>query len=147
MLRSAEIGIRALGMHGTISDRRGGAGGSTRQKVFRDKFGVLFVGKFLLGHKCIGVEPFQKIGSIGSHDLRLRIMDMRVDEARHNEVRAVIGEFHIRARFTADSRHSRQGAGYGRFSTRTALLFDIAIGMAVIEALRLVTKRSAHGRG
>ncbi|ENT02637.1 hypothetical protein B989_00639 [Brucella sp. 56/94] len=109
------------------------------KKVFRDEFGVLFVGKFLLGHKCIGVEPFQKIGSIGSHDLRLRIMDMRVDEARHNEVRAVIGEFHIRARFTADLGIVAKAQDTAVFD-QNRTVFDIAIGMAVIEALRLVTK-------
>ncbi len=56
---------------------------------------MLLVGEFLFSDERIGVEPLQQIGCVGSDYLRLRIMDMRIDETGQNQVRAMVGDIDV----------------------------------------------------
>src|SRR5690606_324354 len=80
-----------------------------------------------------------QIGCIGSDDLCLRIMDMRIDEAGENQVRAMVGDFYVAAclatYFSIISK--TQDAA---ILNQNGAVFDIAVCGVVIEALRLVTK-------
>ncbi len=140
MLRCTEIGVNALRMHRAIGNsRRCAVTDQFVQKALCDKFRVLLIGKFLLCHECIGVEPFEKIGGIGRNNLRLRIMDMRIDEAGQDEMWPMIGNLYVAACFSAYLgiiSEARDAAIFDKHST----IFDIAIGLTVIQTLRFVTK-------
>ena len=55
-------------------------------------FCVFPVGETLLFDKCVGVEPFEEACRIGRDHLHLREVDVRIDEARHDQVRPVIDD-------------------------------------------------------
>ncbi len=80
-------------MHGTVdAGRRGAAGQQLFEEEARLPLGMGGIGGFLLLHEGVAVEPVDQLRAIGGDDLRLRQMQMRVDEARHDQVRPVIDD-------------------------------------------------------
>lgn len=139
-MRREEIGIKDMGMKGKIRERSGGeVEDKIVKKVLRDELGVMLVGKFMIGKKCIGVEKLKKIGRIGRKEMSMRIMDMSVDEERKKEVREVIGEFKIRERLKDEIGIVEKEKDKEVLEKKRKVL-DIEIGMDVIEDLRIVKK-------
>ncbi len=48
------------------------------------------IGKALLFHEGVARQPFHELRTIGGDHLRLRQMDMGIDEARADEMRAMV---------------------------------------------------------
>jgi len=94
--RFFEIGVDRVRMAGAIGNRRGRA--MRDQGVVEmcgDPVGMRLVGKFLLGRKRVVVEPVQQLVRPGGNHLRLRKVDMRVDETGKDQMRAVIYDLHL----------------------------------------------------
>ena len=86
-------------MRRAIGDRRGGA--VARQFVeeeFGDACCVHRIAEFLFLDEGVFLEPFEELRAVGRDHLGLRIMDMRVDKAGHDEL----------ARIVVDRRSRRQ---------------------------------------
>jgi hypothetical protein len=45
-----------------------------------------------LGGKCVALEPLKKLFAIRGYDVGLRIVDMRVDEARNDQFASVVDD-------------------------------------------------------
>ena len=77
-----------------------GRGGAAARKFVEEEFGdaggVPRLGKFLLLDEGVFLQPFKELCAIGRDHLRLRIMDMRIDETRHDERIAVMLDRHSR---------------------------------------------------
>ena len=52
--------------------------------------GMRRVAKALLGRKCVALQPLEQLLAVGSDDVRLRIMDVGIDEAWSNESAAAV---------------------------------------------------------
>src|SRR3546814_19011786 len=50
------------------------------------------VHELLLGDKRIGVEPLKQVCGVGSDDLHLREMDVRIDQARQQQMGSVVDD-------------------------------------------------------
>lgn len=91
-LRLAEIGAHGIGVAGAIGHRRRRAMGN--QRVIEgggDALAVGEIGEFLLGREGVVVEPVEELVGPGGNHLRLREMQVRVNEAGHQEMRPVVG--------------------------------------------------------
>ncbi len=92
----AAHGLREVGVGGGLMD--GAIGGSRRCAVAgqfivemrRDLFGMRGFDEAAFFREGVGVQPFEQVGCVGGDHLHLRKVQMRVDEARHNEVWAVV---------------------------------------------------------
>ena len=56
------------------------------EKEFGVARGVRRIGEFLLLDEGVFLQPFQQLRAVGGDHLGLRIMDVRVDEARHDQL-------------------------------------------------------------
>ena len=65
------------------------------------------VGEFRLLREGVVVQPFEQFGAVGGDHLHLREMDMRVDEARQEQVRPVVDDL---ARLAGLRRHLAIGS-------------------------------------
>jgi len=54
---------------------------------------VLLAGELLLDHEGVFVEPFEQVFAEGGHHLRLRIVDVGIDEPRGNDCVLVMSHF------------------------------------------------------
>lgn len=101
--RLLEEGVHRLRMHGAIDHGRGGA---AAQQFAQEHAGhalrVRRVGKLLLGHEGVLVEPFEQLLAVRGHHLGLRIVDMGVDETRADDA----------VRIVRDGRAGRQTLAY-----------------------------------
>ena len=88
-----EIGLGRSGMRRAKGDT--GRGALTQQLVEEgpgDARGMGRVGEPRFGREDIAVQPFEQLLAPGGHHLRLRQVDMGIDEARKQQVRAVVAE-------------------------------------------------------
>ena len=85
-MRGGKQGVGRTRMRGAISERGGGA---VARQFIEEEFGVArgvgAVGEFLLLDEGVFLQPFEQLRAVGRDHLGLRIMDMRVDEARHDQ--------------------------------------------------------------
>src|SRR5690606_36771908 len=83
-----------------------------------------------------GVQPFEKLRTVGSDRLSLREVQMRVDKARQNEVRPMIGHLEIGASKLTDV--SMIACVHHLAATHEdGTVLEVAIGGRVVDALRL----------
>ncbi len=86
LVRGRKQSLGRAGMRRAIGQRGGGA--VSRQFV-EEEFGiarrVLRIGEFLLLDEGVFLQPFEQLGAVGRDHLGLRKMDVRVDEARHDQ--------------------------------------------------------------
>ncbi|MCY1242367.1 hypothetical protein D9M72_553250 [compost metagenome] len=80
----------------------------------------------------VGVQPFEQIGCVGRHHLHLREMQVRVDEAGHDQVRAMIDFRHT---FRSVCLHRGVSATRKDLATldQKCAVALIAIGGAVVD--------------
>ena len=86
LMRGGEQSFGRSRMSGAIGDRCGGA--VARQfveKEFGVARGMRRIGEFLLLDEGVFLQPFEQLRAVGRDHLGLRKMDMRVDEARHDQ--------------------------------------------------------------
>ena len=84
-------------MHGAEYQRSGGAvAHQFVEKEAGDLRGVLRVGKKTLGRKRVIVEPIEQLRGIGRDHVGLWIVDVRVDETRHQQMARVVHDLHVR---------------------------------------------------
>jgi hypothetical protein len=64
-------------------------GGAVSRQLVEEEFGVVRGvfgnAEFLLLDESVFLQPFEELGAIGGNHLGLRIVDMRVDESRHDQ--------------------------------------------------------------
>src|SRR5271166_423666 len=85
-MRRREKRVDRLRMNRAIDHRRSRA--ATEQfveKEVRDPRAMRGIAEFLLLDERVIVQPVEQLRAIGADDLRLRIVDMRIDESRHDE--------------------------------------------------------------
>ena len=75
-------------------------GGAVARQFVEEKFGVARgvrrIGEFLLLDEGVFLQPFEQLRAVGGDHLGLRIMDMRIDEARHDQRVGVMLDRHVR---------------------------------------------------
>ncbi len=90
-LRFLEERIDRLLMNGGIDGGRGGAVAQQRiQEQGSDPARMIRVRKSALGRKGVVVQPIQQLPPIGGDDVDLRVMHVGVDEARHDQLAAMV---------------------------------------------------------
>ena len=73
-------------MHSAIDHRGRGAGAKQFvEKELGPACAMRGIGEFLLLDKSIVLQPVEELRPVGADDLGLRIVDVRVDEAGHDE--------------------------------------------------------------
>ena len=83
--------IDGLRMHSAIDHRGRGAGAKQFvEKELGDARAMRGIGEFLLLDERIVMEPVEQLRAVGADHLGLRIMDVRVDEAGHDEAAGMI---------------------------------------------------------
>jgi hypothetical protein len=60
------------------------------------------VGEALFFDEGVGVEPFEQVGGVAGGHLHLREVNMRVDEAGHQQMRPMINDLDVRWRLRGD---------------------------------------------
>ena len=89
--RLREEGLRRGAVHRAVGD---GGGGAVAEELVEeapgDAGGVLGVGELRLGGEGVGVQPVEQLRAPGADHLHLRHVDVGVDEARHQKMRAVV---------------------------------------------------------
>src|SRR5215472_2173877 len=85
-VRGRKQSLRGAAVRAAISDRRGGA---VACHFVEEEFGIARgmrrIGEFLLLDEGVFLQPFEQLRAVGCDHLGLRIMDVRVDEARHDQ--------------------------------------------------------------
>ena len=71
---------------------------------------VLGVGEAPLDREGVALEPFEELLAVRCDDVGLRIVDVRVDEARHDQLAGIVGELHA-LRQPGQQRVRRAGGG------------------------------------
>ncbi len=96
-----EEGVDRLLVHGRID--RGGGGAVAQQRVEEqpgDLAPMLRIGEGALRREGVVVEPVEQLPAVGGDDVDLRVMHMGVDEARQDQLAAVVVQRVLRgARF------------------------------------------------
>jgi hypothetical protein len=150
---AAALGLREIGVDRDGMDRAEGErrrrpiAGKLVEEEYRLLGRVGWIGEALLLDKSIFLEPFEQLRPIGSDDLCLREMDVRIDESRQDERIGVV----------IDWRAGRQGREQrGRLADRCdaavphhhEAVDEIAIARLVPRPLRRRKKgehAAAHG--
>jgi hypothetical protein len=107
----AHVALHRLGEEGVGGGLVDRAIGNSRGRAVTDQLVVemggdaLCMGAFdetaFLG-EGVGVEPLQQVGSIGGDDLHLREMQMSIDEAGHDQMRAMVDFRRVGGRLSFD---------------------------------------------
>ena len=106
-----EEGVDRLLVHGRIDRRRGGAVPQQRvEEQLGDAPPMLRIGEGALRREGVVVEPVEQLPAIGGDHVDLRIMHMGIDEARQDQLAAVIVQRVLRgARFQDVRRGPNRG--------------------------------------
>ena len=83
----------------------------------------------------IGIQPFQQVGGIGADHLHLREMQMRIDEAGQQEMRAMVDLDRIGLRLRPHRIVCAAGEDFSVLDQQGAV-FLISIAGVVVEAFR-----------
>ncbi len=87
----AEKGVHRFWPHRAIDRRcRCALTNEFVEKETRDDVGMLRVRELLLFHKRVFLQPVEQLRAVGADHARLRIVNMRVDEAGQNQLAGVI---------------------------------------------------------
>jgi hypothetical protein len=88
-----EEGFGRLAMHRAIDrSRRRPVRQQLVEQEARQHLGLALMRQLLLLDEGVLVEPLHQLGAIGRDHLRLRHVQMRIDEARHDQIRAVVDD-------------------------------------------------------
>src|SRR6476620_2283193 len=123
-------------MRAAIGNRRGGA---VARQFVEEKVGIAGsmrrIAKFLLLDEGVFLEPFEQLRAVGGDHLGLRIMDVRVDEARQDQeiVKMLAGKSGRKLRHQLRRRPRRFDLAV--FHQDNAIL-DIAIALRIADAVR-----------
>ena len=135
LFRRCEERLSRLRMHGAINGSRGRAMRRQRvEKMPRDAAAMLRIGEFGLLRKGVFLQPVEQLGAPGGNDLHLRVMRMRIDEAGHNQMRAMIDDL----RPVCFQRREIRTFGDPAVPDPNTAILDIAERSCVIVAGRLV---------
>jgi len=134
----AKIRIDRLRMHAAIGRGRGRTMPDQLVEEARsDARGVPGITELLLLDEGVGVEPFEQVRRIRADHLHLRHMDVRIDEARQDQVRPVIDHRMMRRRFGVELA-DHDDLAIAADDDRAVL--DVTIARRIIEPLRLRDK-------
>ena len=143
--RLGEERVRALAVDGTIGgDRRRAVADQLVQEQARDAPAVLRVAELRLFGKGVGVQPVEQLGAVAGDHLHLREMRMRVDEARHHEMRAMIDRLDAVAGTRGDL-GVVASIGNAAVTHEQAAILLVAVGRTVVPASRFAEKRQQPG--
>ncbi len=91
LLGAGEKRVHRLRMDGAVDRRRRGAVAQALiEKMLGYRARIVRVREFQLRREGVAVQPVEKLLAIGGDHLALRIVDMAVDEARHDQVGRVV---------------------------------------------------------
>jgi hypothetical protein len=127
-------------MNRAIGDRCGGSvGDQLIHEPARDEGGMLGLCEFLLFHEDIGVQPFQQLRAVGGDRLGLRKMQMRVDQARQNEMGPMIGNLDV---IGGKAFHVTIGAAHHDLAgaDEHGAILEITIGRRIVDTPRFLDK-------
>lgn len=123
-------------MHGAIG---GGGGGAVAQKLIvkmrGDALGMCGFDEAAFFREGVGVQPFEKIGGIGTDDLHLREMQVHVDKARHDEMRPVILFLDLFRCLLANIGVFADGGDLAVFEQQAAIL-NVEIALRIVDGER-----------
>ena len=116
-----------------------GCRGAVAQELGQEEVGdfarVLGVGEAPLDRERIALEPFEELLAVGGDDVGLRIVDVRVDEARHDQLAGIVGELHA-LRQPGQQRVRRAGSGDLAVVQHQQAVVEILVG-ALPELVRV----------
>lgn len=123
-------------MHGAIGDSRCGAVAQKLiVKMCGDALGMRAFDETAFFRESIGIQPFQKVGGIGADDLHLREMQVHVDQARHNEMRAMVLLLNVIRCLLANIGIVADGGDLAVFDKQAAIL-DVEIALRIVDCER-----------
>ena len=86
LLRRFEERVDGVRVHrAETRDGRGAIAQALVQENFRDGACVRAIGELLLGDECVLLEPVEQLFAVCADDLRLRVVDVAIDESRQHE--------------------------------------------------------------
>ena len=85
---------------------------SSATKKLGDSLGVLVIIEFGFGREGVFVQPLEQLRAVAADDLYLRIMNMRVDEARHQDRARIASHYNV---FRHGGQNLVSGSDCGRF--------------------------------
>ena len=118
-------------------------GGAVARQLVEEELGVARgvrgIGEFLLFDEGVFLQPFEELRAIGRDHLRLRVVDMGVDESGQNQRVGVMFDRSCRRQ----PRH-QLGSGSGRLDAAVLdehdTVFDVAIALRIAGAVRRAQK-------
>ncbi len=94
---------------------------------------MTLLAEFLFFDKGVIIEPFQQRAGIGGDHLALHIVQVRIDEAGHDQVRAMVDDLRIGGIDAAEILQCHDLT----IGNDHRAIFEITIARRIIEALRL----------